>query len=65
MFAIIPTSVFVRKGHHCHIPGLIKSTRSAIGETHLELLGELASECHDFLLVVAQLLLKHGNLGIG
>ena len=62
VFTIIPTLAFIGRGCHCHIPGLVKSTRSAIGESHIEFLGELALECHNFFLVVVQLLLEHGDM---
>ena len=64
VFAIIPMSAFIGRGRRCHVPGLIKSMRSAIGESHVEFLGELASEHHNFFLVVVQLLLEHGDLGV-
>jgi hypothetical protein len=43
VLAIIPTSAFIREGRRCHIPGLVESTGSAMGESHLEFLGELTS----------------------
>jgi hypothetical protein len=54
----------VRLGE-CHVHGFFKSEVAAMGDTGVELVGELMAEGHDLVLLVAQLLLEHGNLGRG